>query len=262
MLVDSHCHLDHLKTSHYADGLDGLLNAARSRGVERFLSVAVNLQSSKNLQQLAEQHSDIFISAGVHPLQKELPPLPEYDELLQLVVHPKVVAVGETGLDFYYNQGFYSEETARWQQQSFKCHLQVAAEVGKPLIVHTREAQKQTLDYLKKYGNPEVGGVLHCFTETVEMAQAAIAMGYYISFSGIITFRNADKLREVVRQLPLERLLVETDSPWLAPVPHRGQQNEPQYVVEVARCIAELKGITEQQVAQVTGENFRQLFKL
>ena len=255
MLVDSHCHLDRLKTDHYTDGLDGVLNAARNRGVERFLSVAVDLDSSKNLQQLAEQHSDIFISAGVHPLQDNLPPLPDLNELHQLAAHPKVVAVGETGLDY-----FYSEEAKEWQMESFKRHLQVAADVEKPLIVHTREARQQTLDYLQQYGNPAVGGVLHCFTETLEMAQVAIEMGYYISFSGIVTFRNAAKLREVVKQLPLERILVETDSPWLAPVPHRGQQNEPQYVVEVARCIADLKGITEQQVAKITGENFEQLF--
>ena len=257
MLVDSHCHLDHLKTDHYPDGLDGLLNAARARGVKHFLSVAVNLESSLGLQQLAERHSDVAISAGVHPLQKELPPLPEYDQLHQLASHPSVVAVGETGLDYY-----YSEETAQWQQQSFKCHLQVAAKVGKPVIVHTREARQQTLEYLQTYGDAKIGGVLHCFTETVEMAQAAIEMGYYISFSGIITFRNASKLREVVKQLPLERMLVETDSPWLAPIPHRGQQNEPQYVVEVARCVAELKGVTEREVAQATGENFQRLFAL
>lgn len=255
MFVDSHCHLDHLKADHYENGLDGLLDVARARGVGQFLSVAVDLDSSRNLQKLADRHDDVLISAGVHPLQKTLPPLPDTAELYCLGSHPKVVAIGETGLDYH-----YGEETAQWQRDSFKRHLQVAAELKKPLIIHTREARRETLDYLEQYGDPALGGVLHCFTETLEMAKAAMAMGYFISFSGIITFRNAEQLRAVVKQLPLERLLIETDSPWLAPVPHRGRQNEPQYVVEVARCIAELKGVTEEEVARVTGENFQTLF--
>lgn len=256
MLVDSHCHLNHLDVSHYENGLDGVLDAARQRGVKQFLSVAVNLDSSRKLQELADSYPDVVISAGVHPLQKNLPPLPDIDELRELGAHPKVVAIGETGLD-----NFYSPDSADWQRESFKRHLQVAGELEKPLIIHTRDARDETIELIKQYGNPKVAGVLHCFTESLEMAESAMEMGYYISFSGIVTFRNAAELREVVRRVPLNRILVETDSPWLAPVPHRGKQNEPQYVVEVAKCVAELKGVTEHELAQVTTENFKRLFR-
>ncbi|MDM3872268.1 TatD family hydrolase [Porticoccus sp. W117] len=254
MLVDSHCHLDHLKCDHYAGGLDELLASARNCGVQQFLSVAVNLDSAQTIQKLAEQHDDIVTSVGVHPLQQDLPPLPQVSELTELARHPKVVAIGETGLDNH-----YSSETADWQLESFKRHLQAASDVGKPVIVHTREARQQTLQCIEQYGG-KAGGVLHCFTETEDMARSAIDMGYYISFSGIITFRNATELRDVVKALPLERMLVETDSPWLAPVPYRGKQNEPRYVVEVARCVAEIKGVSEEAVIRQTGENFQKLF--
>ena len=254
MLVDSHCHLDHLKCDHYPGGLDEMLASARQAGVKRFLSVAVNLDSARNIQQMAERHDDVLTSVGVHPLQEDLPPLAQVDELIELAKHPKVVAIGETGLDNY-----YSRETADWQRESFKRHLQAAAAIGKPVIVHTREACGETLDYIERFGG-ERAGVLHCFTETEEMARSAIEMGYYISFSGIITFRNASELREVVKKLPLEKLLVETDSPWLAPVPYRGKQNEPRYVAEVARCMAEIKGVSEETVIRQTGENFQKLF--
>ncbi|UTW45755.1 TatD family hydrolase [bacterium SCSIO 12696] len=255
MLVDSHCHLDHLNCDHYSSGLSELLDTARDRGVQGFLSVAVDLDSSANIQQLAQAHDDMWVSAGVHPLQKQLPPLPDVARLTELAQHPKVVALGETGLDYH-----YSEDTADWQRESFKRHLQVGKQLAKPVIVHTREARQETLDAIDRYGCRHSAGVLHCFTETMEMAREAIELGYFISFSGIITFRSADALREVVKQMPLERILVETDSPWLAPVPYRGKQNEPQYVVEVARCIAELKDVSEQQVIEHTGENFRRLF--
>ncbi|MGS2724469.1 TatD family hydrolase [Porticoccus sp. GXU_MW_L64] len=254
MLVDSHCHLDHLNCDHYSGGLDELLASARQCGVRQFLSVAVNLDSARNIQKLAEQQDDIVTSVGVHPLQRDLPPLPEISELTELAGHPKVVAIGETGLDNH-----YSSETADWQLQSFVRHLQAANNIGKPVIVHTREARQQTLQCIEQYGGKKAG-VLHCFTETEAMARSAMDMGYYISFSGIITFRNATDLRAVVKALPLERILVETDSPWLAPVPYRGKQNEPRYVVEVARCVAEIKGVSEETVIRQTGENFQKLF--
>ena len=255
--VDSHCHLNHLKCDHYEGGLDQLLQAARARDVEQFLSVAVNLDSTEPLRALADRHSDVFISAGVHPLQENLPPLPTVEELLEHADHPKVVAIGETGLDYY-----YSKETAEWQHESFLRHLQVARELAKPLIIHTREARQETLDMIAEHGNPASAGVLHCFTETREMAEVAMGMGYFISFSGIITFRNAEALREVVKAVPLDRILIETDAPWLAPVPYRGKQNEPQYVVEVAKCVAELKGESVETVAEVTTNNFRSLFNI
>lgn len=254
MLVDSHCHLDHLDTGHYSDGLAGLLASARNRGVTAFLSVGVDLLSSQNLQKLADQYNDVWISVGVHPLQKQRPPLPEIDELIALGSHPKVVAIGETGLDFHYD-----EKSADWQRESFKRHLQAAAELNKPTIVHTRNARAETLDILKAYSGSRAG-VLHCFTESWEMARAALDMGYYISFSGIVTFRNANELRDVVKRAPLDRILVETDSPWLAPVPHRGGQNEPKYVCEVAQCVADLKGVSLNELAQETTANFQRLF--
>ena len=255
MLVDSHCHLDHLSLENYSGSLDALLQAAKGRGVERFLSVGVDLASSKKLVELAEERTDVWVSVGVHPLQRNLPPLPETEQLLSLGSNDSVVAIGETGLDNY-----YSADTHDWQRESFIRHLQVASQLKKPVIVHTRDAREETIAILREHGNTQSAGVLHCFTESLEMAQAAMELNFYISFSGIITFRNAAELREVVKQVPLDRILVETDSPWLAPVPYRGKQNEPKNVVEVAQCVAEIKGITFEEVAAVTTNNFDALF--
>lgn len=255
MLVDSHCHLDHLDLDKYQDDLSGLLQAACDRGVERFLSVGVDLVSSKKLIDLATEYENVKVSVGVHPLQKERPPIPEISELITLGGNSNVVAVGETGLDNYYDS-----ESSEWQEESFIRHLKAASELEKPVIIHTREAVEKTLSIMQRHANTESAGVIHCFTETWDMARSAIDMNFYISFSGIITFRNASALREVVKQVPLERMLVETDAPWLAPVPHRGKQNEPKYVVEVAKAVAEIKGISLEEVSQVTTKNFEQLF--
>lgn len=255
MLVDSHCHLDHLDLAEYQSDLSGLLQAARDRGVKRFLSVGVDLASSKKLIALAHENEDVKVSVGVHPLQKKRPPLPDISELTELGRQANVVAIGETGLDNYYDS-----ESSEWQQESFIRHLQAASELEKPVIIHSREAVEETLSIMREHANTESAGVIHCFTETWDMARAAMDMNFYISFSGIITFRNAKALREVVKQVPLERMLVETDAPWLAPVPHRGKQNEPKYVVEVAKAIAEIKGISLEEVSQVTTKNFEQLF--
>lgn len=256
MLIDSHCHLNHLHVDDLPNGLDTLLDDARERGVSRFLSVAVNLDSAKALVSLAKNYDDIDVSVGVHPLQEQLPPLPTVEELVTLSTEPSVVAIGETGLDNH-----YGADSADWQEESFKRHLLAAKSANKPLIIHTREAQQQTIALLKAHGattpNP---GVIHCFTESWDMAQAVLELGYYLSFSGIITFKNAASLREVVSKVPLERILVETDAPWLAPIPYRGKQNQPQYVVEVAECVAEVKGISFQEVAEVTTENYHRLF--
>lgn len=261
MLTDSHCHLDHLdleKTDHQS--LDDVLAAAREKGVSRVLSVAVNLETSQKLIDLAAGYDEVMVSAGVHPLQGHLlqekaPELPEPDRLRQLAANPQVVALGETGLDYYYGGA-----QATWQGESFKRHLQVAAELDKPVIVHSREARKETLALLRAHWHRDAGGVLHCFTETWGMAEALLKMGFYLSFSGIITFKNAAALRDVVRQTPLDRLLVETDAPWLAPVPHRGRQNEPQYVREVAQGVADIKGLSLEIVAEATSRNFDALF--
>jgi len=255
VLVDSHCHLDHLDLAEYKGDLSSLLQAARDRGIGHFLSVGVNLESSKKLISLANKYDDVNVSVGVHPLQETRPLIPEISELIELGSHKSVVAIGETGLDNYYDS-----DSSEWQQESFIRHLKAASELKKPVIIHTREAKNETLSIMRAYANTQSAGVLHCFTETLEMAHAALDLNFLISFSGIITFRNASALREVVKQVPLERILVETDSPWLAPVPHRGKQNEPQYVVEVAKMVAEIKGISFEEVSEVTTENFEKLF--
>jgi len=256
MLVDSHCHLDHLDLTKREGGLDAVLADAQARGVTQFLSVAVDLASSEKLVALTAQYSRVYSSVGVHPLQKIDQPVPSVAQLLSLAQAEGVVAIGETGLD-----NFYSAETLLWQRESFVNHLVAAQQTGKPIIIHTRDAREETMALLRAYPLTG-GGVMHCFTETWEMAEAAIALGFYISFSGIVTFNSAADLREVVKKVPLDRLLVETDSPWLAPVPHRGKQNEPQYVREVAECVAGLHQISLQALAEITTQNFHRLFRI
>jgi len=256
MLVDSHCHLDRLDLSDRDAGLDGILADARARGITQFLSVAVDLATSASLVELTERYDHVYSSVGVHPLQKIDQPVPEVEQLVALARAPKVVAIGETGLD-----NFYSAESHQWQRDSFIRHLQASQQTGLPIIIHTRDAREETLELLRQYPL-QAAGVMHCFTETWEMAEAAIELDFYISFSGIVTFKSADELREVVRRVPLDRILVETDSPWLAPVPHRGKQNEPQYVREVAETVADLKGVSLEQLAEITTQNFHRLFRI
>ena len=255
MLVDSHCHLDRLDLFGDPVDLHAVLAEARQRGVSGFLAIGVDLESSRNLAALAEQQPDIYASAGVHPLQENPQPVPGIGELTALAARKRVIAIGETGLDYH-----YSAETAEWQKESFAVHLQAGAETGKPVIVHTRNAPEDTLALIRAHGSANSAGVLHCFTESWDMARAALDLNYYISFSGIITFRNAAELRDVVGKVPLDRLLVETDSPWLAPVPYRGKPNRPGYVVEVAKTVAELRGLPLEELAEITTENFRRLF--
>jgi len=256
MLVDSHCHLDRLDLSDRDAGLDGILADARARGITQFLSVAVDLATSASLVELTERYDHVYSSVGVHPLQKIDQPVPEVEQLVALARAPKVVAIGETGLD-----NLYSAESHQWQRDSFIRHLQASQQTGLPIIIHTRDAREETLELLRQYPL-QAAGVMHCFTETWKMAEAAIELGFYISFSGIVTFKSADELREVVRRVPLDRILVETDSPWLAPVPHRGKQNEPQYVREVAKTVADLKGVSLEQLAEITTQNFHRLFRI
>jgi TatD DNase family protein len=256
MLVDSHCHLDHLDLSDRQAGLDSVLADARARGITQFLSVAVDLATSASLVDLTQRHDNVYSSVGVHPLQNIEQPVPQVEQLVHLAKAPKVVAIGETGLD-----NFYSADTHQWQRDSFINHLLASQQTAKPIIIHTRDAREETIALLEQYP-VQAGGVMHCFTETWEMAEAAIELGFYISFSGIVTFKSADELREVVRRVPVDRILVETDSPWLAPVPHRGKQNEPQYVREVAETVADLKGMSLEQLAEITTQNFHQLFRI
>ncbi|GAB3016430.1 TatD family hydrolase [Bowmanella dokdonensis] len=251
MFVDSHCHLDRLDKN--PEELNELVERARQRGVEHFLCVCVSVREFDSMYEAVKGFDDVSVSCGVHPLHQD--DVCSYDELLQKASRPEVVAIGETGLDYY-----YSAETRELQQQSFIDHIRVANELNKPLIIHTRDAREDTIALLKAHKASHTRGVLHCFTESLEMARAAIEMDFYISISGIVTFNGAKELQQVVRELPLDRLLIETDSPWLAPVPHRGQPNEPAYVTDVAQFIADLKEIPLQRLAQVTTDNFYTLF--
>ncbi|MEQ6327149.1 TatD family hydrolase [Pseudomonas chengduensis] len=256
MLIDSHCHLDRLDLAAHGGSLDAALDAARAAGVGHFLCIGVSADNAATVKGLAERYADVDCSVGVHPLDLEPGAEPALDWLLGELAHPKVVAIGETGLDYH-----YEPESAALQQASFRLHLEAARITGKPVIVHTREARADTLALLREAALPQAG-VLHCFTEDWEMAKAALDIGFYISLSGIVTFRNAEALREVARQVPADRLLVETDSPYLAPVPHRGKPNLPQYVREVAEYLAVLRGVSYETLAEQTSSNFKRLFPL
>ncbi|MFI8735668.1 TatD family hydrolase [Ectopseudomonas toyotomiensis] len=256
MLIDSHCHLDRLDLAAHGGSLDAALDAARAAGVGHFLCIGVSADNAATVKGLAERYADVDCSVGVHPLDLEPGAEPALDWLLGELAHPKVVAIGETGLDYH-----YEPESAALQQASFRLHLEAARITGKPVIVHTREARADTLALLREAALPQAG-VLHCFTEDWEMAKAALDIGFYISLSGIVTFRNAEALREVARQVPADRLLVETDSPYLAPVPHRGKPNLPQYVREVAEYLAVLRGVSYETLAEQTSSNFKRLFTL
>ena len=256
MLVDSHCHLDRLDLAAHGGSLDAALDAARARGVGHFLCIGVSADNAAQVRALAARYPDVDCSVGIHPLDLAPGEAPALDWLLGELNHPEVVAIGETGLDYH-----YEPEAAQLQQASFRLHLEAARLTGKPVVIHTRAARADTLTLLREAALPQAG-VLHCFTEDWEMAKAALDMGYYISLSGIVTFRNADALRDVARQVPADRLLVETDSPYLAPIPHRGKPNLPEYVRDVAEFIALVRGERYEQLAQQTTENFRRLFPL
>ena len=259
MFVDSHCHLDRLDLAPYGDDLAPAIAAAKARGVERMLCVGIDMANAEAVIDIARRYDGVAASVGVHPMDVvaegcEVSVL-DIDRLRSLAMAPEVVAIGETGLDYY-----YSRESMALQQESFKQHLALSSELAKPVIVHTRDAREDTLAIIEQHGDSRVGGVLHCFTESLQMAQRALELNYYISFSGIITFNNAAELRDVVKQVPMERLLIETDSPYLAPMPYRGKKNEPKYVIEVAECIAQIKGLSLASVAEITSENYNALF--
>lgn len=254
MLVDSHCHLDRLDLDAFDGQLDKALGAARENGVKEFLCVAIDTQTQADVIKIAESNADVFASVGVHPLYTE-GQTADIDYLCEQAKHPKVIAIGETGLDFY-----YAKDSAAQQLALFKTHVDAAVTSKLPLIIHSRDARTQTLEILRQHQANKVGGVFHCFTESLEMAEQAIDLGFYISFSGIVTFKNAEKLREVARQLPTERILVETDSPYLTPVPHRGRPNSPRYVAEVARCLASIRGVDYEDFCLQTTENYKRLF--
>ncbi|RZU37137.1 TatD DNase family protein [Fluviicoccus keumensis] len=256
MLIDSHCHLDRLDLKAYAGGVDEALEAARAAGVGRFLTVSVDLETFPILRDLAERHADVYASVGVHP-SEALPPEaePTADVLVGLANHPRVIAIGESGLDYYYHP-----EHKEVQQRRFAAHIEASRRTGKPLIVHTRDARADTIGLLRECRAEQ--GILHCFTEDWDTAKAGIDLGFYVSLSGIVSFANAESLRDVARQLPLDRLLIETDSPYLAPVPYRGKKNEPRYLPAVAEAVAKARGITAEVVAEATTRNFNTLFGL
>lgn len=254
MLVDSHCHLDKLDLAAYDGNLDAALQAAFDRHISHIVCIGIDMDNIQSVLTLAQQHEQVFATVGVHPLYRENRE-PTLDELVRVAAHPKVIAIGETGLDY-----FYAEGDLQWQRDRFVTHIRAARQVQLPLVIHTRGAKEDTLNFLREEGAGEIRGVMHCFTEDLDMAKRAIDLGFLISISGIVTFRNADELRAVVQALPLDRLLVETDAPWLAPVPHRGKSNEPKFVVEVAQKVAELKGVSLDVVAEQTTTNFFGLF--
>jgi TatD DNase family protein len=252
MLIDSHCHIDF---EEYAGRIPQILEDMARNQVTHALCVCVNLADFPRVLALAESHSQLFASVGVHPDQIE-DASPKVNDLVERARHQKIVAIGETGLDYYRQNG-----DLEWQRARFRTHIRAARECGKPLIIHTREAGEDTLRIMREEGASQTGGVMHCFTETLELARAAIDLNFYISFSGIVTFKNALAIKEVVKSVPLERMLIETDSPYLAPVPHRGKTNEPGWVRHVAEEIARLRGISLETVAEATSANFFRLFK-
>lgn len=252
MLVDSHCHLNFPEL---AENIDAVRQSMQDEQITHALCVSVTLDKFPEVLALAENHDNFFASVGVHPDYENIQE-PTVEELVKLANHPKVVAIGETGLDYFRLTGDLS-----WQRERFRTHIRAAIIADKPLIIHTRNAVEDTLSIMREEGIERAGGVLHCFTESLEMAMAAIEMGFYISFSGIVTFKNAKDLKEVAKQVPLDRILVETDSPYLAPVPFRGKTNQPAYVKHVAQEVAVLRGISLEALAEATTANFFKLFK-
>lgn len=252
MLVDSHCHLNFPEL---AGRIDEALALMRDNRVSHALCVSVTLQEFPQVRALAERFPQIYASVGVHPDYPDVPVVTE-EELVSLADHPKIVAIGETGLDY-----FRIKEDSEWQRDRFRTHIRAAHRSRKPLIIHTREAAADTLRIMREERAGEVGGVMHCFTESWEVAQGAMDLGFYISFSGIVTFKNAVGLKDVARRVPLERMLIETDAPYLAPVPFRGKTNEPGLVKYVAEEIARLRDIPLDEVATATSSNFFRLFK-
>lgn len=251
-IIDSHCHINFPQLG---GDIEGIVSRMKAAEVSTALCVSVTLESFPAVLEIAKAHGEIYASVGVHPDETKGED-PDVDRLVDLSANPRIVAIGETGLDYYRLEG-----DLEWQRQRFRRHIQAAKEVNKPLIVHTREAGEDTINIMREEGADKVGGVMHCFTETWDVARAALDLGFMISFSGILTFKSAKELREVAARVPLESVLVETDSPYLAPVPHRGKTNEPAYVRFVAEELARIKGLALEDIAAATTNNFRRLFK-
>ncbi|HET9579741.1 MAG TPA: TatD family hydrolase [Usitatibacter sp.] len=253
MLVDSHCHLDFPELQ--AD-MKGVMARMEQNGVSHALTIGTTIATFPAVRQVAHSRPNLWCTVGVHPDERRDEREPGLDELVAMARDAKVVAIGETGLDYFRVEG-----DTEWQRERFRTHIRAARAAGKPLVIHTRAAAGDTLRIMREEGAREAGGVMHCFTETWEVAQAAMDLGFHISFSGIVTFKNATALKEVARRVPLERMLVETDSPYLAPVPHRGKTNEPAFVRYVAEEVARLRDTTLEAIAAATTANFFRLFR-
>ena len=252
-LVDSHCHLQRVSDK-LGLSIPDILDRAMKEEVRYFLNVSVSLSDFPSLLETTSQHANVAISCGIHP--NEMPIDVDEDAFFTFASHPKVIAIGETGLDYYRSQGDLS-----WQRERFKTHIRIAKTLGKPLIVHMRDAADDTIALMRESGAHMIGGIMHCFSENLSVAASAIDLGFYISFSGTVTFKNARSLQEVAKAIPLNRLLIETDAPYLAPTPLRGKINEPQYVRHTAAHIAHLRGLSLEALADVTTNNFFNLFK-
>ena len=253
MFVDSHCHLDF---PDLAADLPAVLEAMAAARVTHALCISVNLPEWPAVHALAMAHPHLYATVGVHPDYEDTSE-PSVDDLVALAARPKTVAIGETGLDYYRLTG-----DLEWQRQRFRTHVRAARRAGRPLVIHTRSAAADTLAIMREEGAGEAGGVMHCFTETWDVARAALDLGFHISFSGIVTFRNAKELKEIAQRVPLDRMLIETDAPYLAPVPHRGKRNEPAFVPHVAAEIARLRGVPVETIAAATSANFFRLFRI
>ncbi len=253
MFIDSHCHLNF---PDFANRLPELYQRMADNQVSHALCISVDLESFPEVLAIAQSRDNLYASVGVHPDYEDCIE-PTVEGLVKLAANPKVIAIGETGMDYYRSPG-----PLKWQQERFRVHIRAARETGKPLIIHTRAASEDTLRIMDEEKAHEASGVMHCFTESLEVAKAAMDMGFYISFSGIVTFKNAKELKAVAQAVPLDRMLIETDAPYLAPMPHRGKTNEPGYVKHVAEEIARLKEVSVEEVGEMTSGNFRRLFKL
>lgn len=258
MFIDSHCHLDFPEFQARLPEVLGNMELAK---VSHALCVSVDLPDFPNVLKLAQDHPNLYASVGVHPDYEDTPE-PTLEFLVETALkHSKIVAIGETGLD-YYRMGDRSYESMEWQRERFRTHIRASIATKKPLIIHTRSASDDTIKILKEEGAQQIGGVMHCFTESYEVAKAAMEMGFFISFSGIVTFKSAKELQETCKQVPLERMLIETDSPYLAPIPYRGKTNEPAWVSKVGEFIADLKGVPVEMLANQTSNNFYECFQL
>ncbi len=256
MLVDSHCHLDCIDLSDFDNDFDKLIQHSHDSGVEHMLCVSINLNKYPDMLEKVRDYPFISVSAGLHPMADEDDEFSAI-QLSELAKDEKVVAIGETGLDYFYHKG-----DPHWQQERFRAHLQVANSLNKPVIIHTRDAGDDTLKILQQENADRSGGVIHCFTETQDFADKALELGFMISISGIVTFKNADALREIAKRIPDDRLLIETDSPYLAPVPHRGKQNQPAFVRHVAEALAEIRNTSVECIAELSRNNFYRLFNV